>query len=145
MITKKDKVIRDERSQDWEVENLSESTLILPSPNIFSLSRLTGSKMMFSIFGIFMLPEKKKGCQFSSIRLDWKMRHFSANDFWFNLMLDKKKLWSRQMICLADLTFLCLAWGILLYSGSLTRECAFFYHHLFFTRGFAILGQVAWS
>ena len=58
MITKKDKVIRDERSQDLEVENLSESTLILPSPNIFSSSRLTGSKMIFfsRIFGIFMLP-----------------------------------------------------------------------------------------
>ena len=118
MITKKDKVIRDERSQDWEVENLSESTLILHSPNIFSSSRLKGSKIIFSFL---CYPERKKGCQFSSVSLDWKMRHFSANDFGFNLMLDKRKLWSRQMICSADLTFFCHAWGIFSCPGQLNR------------------------
>lgn len=126
---------RDERSQDWEVENLSESTLILHSPNIFSSSRLKGSKIIF-LWHIYVTLKEKRVAKFiirlkdEAFQCKWFLVQFDAgqkealiqaNDLfsWFNLLLSRLRHF--------------------LYSWSLTRECAFFYHN------FAILGEVAWS
>ena len=105
MITKKDKVIRDERSQDWEVENLSESTLILHSPNIFSSSRLKGSKIIF-LWHIYVTLKEKRVAKFiirlkdEAFQCKWFLVQFDAgqkealiqaNDLfsWFNLLLSR--------------------------------------------------------